>query len=215
MVRAADKSKKRRKGRPPDSDGEKTRQRILDAAQQCFAELGYRSASNREIAEMADVTPGSIYHYFENKRELFLTVHRQMQNRILERAKQSITNSKTFADAAHDLMYELLMLALEDPSMRKFTSVVRTEALRNPEVSGVLHEDQEWRDIYRKLAALAVKTGEIPKSKERGLRTILAMSVLGTTQHGLEASVEDQKLCVRSMVELLSGDFIRPPSSDT
>ncbi|PJK11840.1 TetR family transcriptional regulator [Lysobacteraceae bacterium NML95-0200] len=56
------------------------RQRILDAARQCFAERGFHAASMAQIAETADISTGLIYRYFSSKSELIHgIVEAQMQ----------------------------------------------------------------------------------------------------------------------------------------
>ncbi|WP_156624018.1 TetR/AcrR family transcriptional regulator, partial [Mycobacterium sp. 852002-40037_SCH5390672] len=57
-------------GRPVGADGEQTRARIITAAMRCVAEAGYARATIREIARAADMTSGSLYHYFPNKSAL-------------------------------------------------------------------------------------------------------------------------------------------------
>ena len=46
------------------------RDRILDAAQRCFAERGFHGASMAMIADTAQMSAGLIYHYFAGKSEL-------------------------------------------------------------------------------------------------------------------------------------------------
>ena len=57
-------------GRPVGANGEQTRARIIAAAMRCVAEMGYSRTTIREIARAADMTSGSLYHYFPNKSEL-------------------------------------------------------------------------------------------------------------------------------------------------
>ncbi|MCA9847155.1 MAG: TetR/AcrR family transcriptional regulator [Dehalococcoidia bacterium] len=54
----------------PDRYMEERRQEILDAARRVFVEKGYDNATMNDIAAAADVSAGSIYRYFENKRDL-------------------------------------------------------------------------------------------------------------------------------------------------
>lgn len=49
-------------------------QRILEAARAVFCERGYSDAAMSEIAARVDVVEGTIYKYFESKRELLLKV---------------------------------------------------------------------------------------------------------------------------------------------
>ncbi|MDO5611306.1 MAG: TetR/AcrR family transcriptional regulator [Pseudomonadota bacterium] len=56
------------------------RDRILDAAQLCFAERGFHGASMAAIAETAQMSAGLIYRYFDNKSALIHgIVSRQME----------------------------------------------------------------------------------------------------------------------------------------
>lgn len=55
-----------------DNDYENRKQQIMDAALDVFAHKGFEKATNKEIAKMAGIkSPGLIYHYFQNKRDLF------------------------------------------------------------------------------------------------------------------------------------------------
>jgi AcrR family transcriptional regulator len=53
---------------------DRRRGEILAAAARVFADKGYANATTREIAEAADVAEGTLYNYFENKREILLAI---------------------------------------------------------------------------------------------------------------------------------------------
>ncbi|MFG2055867.1 TetR family transcriptional regulator [Micromonospora sp. NPDC048930] len=59
----------RRTGRRPGNPG--TREAILAAAREAFAERGFDAASIRTIATAAGVDPALVHHYFGTKEELF------------------------------------------------------------------------------------------------------------------------------------------------
>ncbi|MFF0655374.1 TetR family transcriptional regulator [Micromonospora tulbaghiae] len=59
----------RRTGRRPGSPD--TREAILGAAREAFAERGFDAASIRAIAAAAGVDPALVHHYFGGKEELF------------------------------------------------------------------------------------------------------------------------------------------------
>lgn len=65
----------------PGAD-ESTRTRLLDAAEELFAERGYEAVGIREIAERAAVNLSGIKYHFGSKRGLYLeTVRRSMDER--------------------------------------------------------------------------------------------------------------------------------------
>ncbi len=57
-------------------EAQQTRQQILLAAVEVFAEQGYGSAGLAEIAARANVTRGAVYFHFKDKTDVFATVCR-------------------------------------------------------------------------------------------------------------------------------------------
>jgi len=53
---------------------EQRRRAILEAAARVFARKGYQRATMREVATEAGISPGTIYLYFHNKRDLLLSI---------------------------------------------------------------------------------------------------------------------------------------------
>ena len=52
--------------------GEKTRSRILEAAEECFALHGYDATGVAEVCRRAGLSKGAFYHHFPSKQDLFL-----------------------------------------------------------------------------------------------------------------------------------------------
>ena len=59
------------RSRAPRSDGEQSRERLLQAALRLFAEHGYARTSTRAIAEAAQTNVASISYYFGDKAGLY------------------------------------------------------------------------------------------------------------------------------------------------
>ncbi|MFD0621385.1 TetR/AcrR family transcriptional regulator [Paenibacillus sp. GCM10027629] len=47
-------------------------ERIMNAAMKEFAQKGYEQASTNEIVKDAEISKGILFHYFKNKKEMFL-----------------------------------------------------------------------------------------------------------------------------------------------
>lgn len=60
--------------RPAGRDGQQTRQALLDAALELFAEKGYFGTSLRDIARQVGVRESALYNYFPSKESLFEAV---------------------------------------------------------------------------------------------------------------------------------------------
>jgi AcrR family transcriptional regulator len=57
--------------RPRNADGRNTREAILEAALELFAERGFFGTSTREIARAVGVRESALYHHFESKDAIF------------------------------------------------------------------------------------------------------------------------------------------------
>lgn len=62
------------RGRPQRSDGEQSRERLLHAALELFADQGFARTSTREIAEAAGANIAAISYYFGDKAGLYRAV---------------------------------------------------------------------------------------------------------------------------------------------
>jgi AcrR family transcriptional regulator len=58
-------------GRPPGASGERTREEILQAALEAFAETGYDAMSVRELTRQLNVSHNLVHHYFGSKPALW------------------------------------------------------------------------------------------------------------------------------------------------
>ena len=64
---------------------------ILRAAAELFVKHGYGGTSIRDIAHQVGLLPGSIYHYFPSKEDLFVAIHREGFRQLVIRSKNAIT----------------------------------------------------------------------------------------------------------------------------
>lgn len=62
----------------------RTRQKVLDAARELFAERGYEPATIRDIAKGAGMSTGAVFANFQDKAELFETVLTEDMGRLAE-----------------------------------------------------------------------------------------------------------------------------------
>jgi len=86
-------------GRALRSRGAATRRRLLEAAEQVFAELGYHDASIVKITEAAGVAQGTFYLYFPSKREIFDELVRDLNRRVRHAMKEASSSGRTRLEA--------------------------------------------------------------------------------------------------------------------
>ncbi len=103
-----------------ETKGERTAQRILDAAEILFARKGYEAASLREIAALAGIRQPGLYNHFASKEELYRAV--------LDRGLQPLV----------ELMVGLLDAPIRQANMIDLPGRMTDLLARHPNISALL-----------------------------------------------------------------------------
>jgi TetR/AcrR family transcriptional regulator len=74
---------------------ESTMQRILAAALDEFGTHGYEQASTNQIAEVADVSKGLVFKYYESKSNLYYLLFINELNRMLDQMNEYLAKHQT------------------------------------------------------------------------------------------------------------------------
>ncbi len=82
-------------GRALSPRGLETRQRLLEAAEQVFGDLGYHEASIVKITEASRVSQGTFYLYFSSKQEIFDELVRDLNRRIRRAMSEAASRGET------------------------------------------------------------------------------------------------------------------------
>lgn len=124
--------------------------KILQSSMEVFAEKGYENASTNDIIKKAGISKGILFHYFGNKKNLYLFV----LDKTLERAVEKISAANRTASS--DLFERIsvtgmmkLRLALEEPLIYRmiFSAFINTpDPIR-----------EAVQDRYKKLYGVAMK----------------------------------------------------------
>ncbi|MEW6405761.1 MAG: TetR/AcrR family transcriptional regulator [Chloroflexota bacterium] len=72
-----------------------TRQRILDAAVECFARNGYHNTSVADIVEDSQTSKGAVYFHFPSKEEIFLGLVDEFAGILEKRLKEAIAQEES------------------------------------------------------------------------------------------------------------------------
>ncbi len=93
---------------------EATRQHILLEAAREFARLGFDQTNINLIAEQAGIGKGTIYLYFENKRELFLAMLRSIAQKQLTNVRAALAAQGPLETRIERLFHAFISLAQEE-----------------------------------------------------------------------------------------------------
>lgn len=132
---------------------ENTRARLLEAAQQVFAEVGLDGATVEAVCERAGFTRGAFYSNFESKDELFLMLAAAVGETRLQAVRErvaALVGENTLDDCdPTDLVQQIMDSGADDRVSVMMMSEIRIRALRDPEFGAayLAQEDEMVRSI--------------------------------------------------------------------
>jgi len=153
----------RRSGRRPGNQD--TRQSILDAAREVFADKGFDGASIRAIAGEAKVDPALVHHYFGTKDKLFLA-SMNMPLDPSELVPKALSGPR---EEAGERLVRLVLSVWDSPAGTAAVALIRS-AMSNEWTARLLREFVVTQVLRRAIRELG------PPGEEAGLRTALVAS---------------------------------------
>jgi AcrR family transcriptional regulator len=127
-----------------------SREQLLDAAAQVFAERGYQGASVEAIAAAANVTKGALYWNFESKADLFFSL---LEERVDQRVRLLLDHADAIAgeDGVTPMVSREISSVVDDQrQIHLLTHEYWSLAARDPELGARYAERQ--RDLRRRIA---------------------------------------------------------------
>lgn len=109
-------------------------QELLEAALQVFAQHGYRNTRLDEVAEAAGVTKGTIYHYFDTKEELLLSVIKHYQTLAFGRAEDVLRDDRLAASTRIRLLVRKMFAGGNERGWHLLALLLRDVAHEVPHV---------------------------------------------------------------------------------
>lgn len=121
----------------PSKRREATRQKLLDAAAEVFAEVGLDAASVEAVCERAGFTRGAFYSNFETKDELMLALTERVAGEKIDEVAARVAELQAGGEdiAPGDLVRRLLDVAFDQKHGILLTSEIRTRAMRDPRLA--------------------------------------------------------------------------------
>jgi len=111
----------RSRGGPRVRDSERTRRKLLDAAETIFAKNGLEGASTEAIARRAGVSKTMLFYYFHNKEQLYLEVLRRLFEAVIDSARAAEIESMPPPDALRAIVQEYFDIHHRRPTYAELT----------------------------------------------------------------------------------------------
>jgi AcrR family transcriptional regulator len=146
--------------RTPKIAGDR-REQILEAAMVVFSQKGYNRATNKDIAHEAGITPGLIYHYFDNKDAVLRAVIEERSPLRIIRTLSQDALAQSPAVFLHMLVSQILSV-VESENFVQLIRVLLPEMAHNPSISSlgtqVFQQELQFLEEY---LAQKVSSGEL------------------------------------------------------
>ena len=124
-------------GRPLSKRGERTRRKLLEAAEAVFAELGYHDASIVKITEAAGVGQGTFYLYFASKKDVFDELVVDLNHRVRHAMTEAASQGETRAEKERLGFAAFFRFTAEHPALYR---IIRQAEFVSPETLQLHYE---------------------------------------------------------------------------
>ncbi len=164
---------------------EDKKQRIIRAAMEHFAKNGYKKATMDEIVAAADISKGLIFHYFGNKKKLYLYLYEFAYGLVYDRIVKSFEREDLFDRILESEQIKMAIMSDYPYFLDFFLSVRReTDEKLREEISKVKVEGfPSWKETF--LQGL-----DASKLRE-GINLEKVIKIISWTTNGLLAEHKD------------------------
>lgn len=142
-------------GAKADTKADARRRQILDAARICVLQAGFHGSSMQQIAQVADLSVGQIYRYFDNKEAIIAALAAQD---IAEKRERFAALDASETPLIRSLLSQCAE-AVDHSTQADRASLlleVVAEAARNPKVHAIVKAaDSDERALHRSMLRLA------------------------------------------------------------
>ena len=138
--------------KPPPPSRKKTAARdtrfhILDAAEQIFADKGFRGTGTREIARLAGMDKYAIYYHFQNKETLYRAVIERSFSRMTQFVDELFPPEAVSLEELERTFENLLKFLVENTAILK---IMQRESLDGTDVGASDIFRKYFRPLFRK-----------------------------------------------------------------
>jgi len=199
-------SQKRKPGRPPNTNSEETRFRILEVALDAFAESGYAGVGTRAISERAGVTPSSVYHYFPTKRRLYIDAYLHAIDIAYAAYAESVNGHDSVIDELEAMLQCSLEIMRDRPAITALAIRAQNDLTMRELVTAGPTSAQE---LVNAMVDRAVERGELRRDDAVVFVRVLEVFLWGLSVRGRDDEAT-RRQCVEGLTRLLTNTLVVP-----
>lgn len=194
---------------PDDGEGRSSgdrRDQIILAAAQLFVEHGYGGTSIRNIADCVGMLPGSVYHYFPAKEDLFVAIHHEGFRRLMHNILEVIRRG---ADPWQRLELACAEHIRDVTAANPIAQVIATGlfAIYEDSLQRRLTVD---RDDYDQLFRRLIEDLDLPRGTDRSLFRLALLGALNWTHVWYRPGKKTPRQIAAQLMAMLSAKRASP-----
>ena len=152
---------------------EDRKEQILDKAVEIFAEWGYYKTTTAQVAKAVGVTQPYIFHFFQNKEELFKAV--------IDKAVQRLFEAFSVVESPGDHLVDMMGLAFNDlmqSHRNEILMVMQAYTISEPEIRN--HVKEKFQMLHESISTIfergGVSNAEVAASQFIGMGLMITIS---------------------------------------
>ena len=151
------------------------RTEILDAAQRCFARMGFHQTSMQQICGEAGMSPGNLYRYFPSKEALIAGITERDRAEVAARLASAAFSTDFFETFAALARHYFVERTADEIGL---CAEIMSESRRNPTIARIMGEvDAEVKERLVTMLRSAQARGDISRDADIAVAVEMLMVI--------------------------------------
>ncbi len=151
------------------------RSEILDAAERCFARMGFHQTSMQEICAEAGMSPGNLYRYFPSKEAIIAGIAERDRAEVAAQLASAQNSPDFFATFAALARHHFVERTADEVGL---CAEIMSESRRNPAIARIMSEfDADVKERLSPCCAAAAARGEFRATSISTPRSTMLMVI--------------------------------------
>jgi AcrR family transcriptional regulator len=192
-----------------------SRSQLLDAAEEVFGAKGFHDTTLKEIADLAEFSVGSVYSFFDNKDDLFLSVFLRRGEQMLPGMEAIVDGEGTASDKLHRLVDYEVGFFRDHPHFGRLyvrSATATSPATEMPDSAPLARNFQSAMTMHASIFETGQRSGEFRAGDPVVLARLLT-GLVSSYQSVDPAVVSDgdasERLPIATLHDIIDGAFAR------
>ena len=161
-----------------------TRARLIDAAVNALAEIGYHRTTFVEVSRRSELSRGAIHHHFESIPDLMAAVTRDISRRIQENVSDGLKALPAGADQI-DMGIDLMWQQMQEPAFRALNQI-RCALATDSALEAAVQDDVRgvWDWLQQRTRSIVSTSKDKSEQMDPAMVRLVLSSLSGAADNG-------------------------------